>query len=61
MDHEKFKDFSFIALKMSQTIQHMLITQEEFVINMCKECDIPLSMKNQILKDLNRFSDRPFR
>ena len=54
MDHEKFEVYTRLFSEMSTSLVALLRMQEALVETACRECDIPLSMKSQIIADLNK-------
>ncbi len=54
MNHTKMQDFSKIAAVITSSMEGLLKAQELLVELMCKECDIPLSIKPQMIEDMNK-------
>lgn len=54
MNHNKMQEFSKIAAMITSSMEGLLKAQELLVEIMCKECDIPLALKPQMIEDMNK-------
>jgi hypothetical protein len=54
MDHDKLKEFSHLSAVITSGIECLLNAQDLLVDLMCKQCDIPVIMKPQIIEDMNK-------
>jgi len=53
MDHKKYSEFKVVADNMASAIEAFLEAQEAFHTLLCLECDIPLSLKDEMIRDIN--------
>ena len=54
MNHDKLNEFSKVTACIGSCLDGLLQAQELLVELMCKECDIPLSIKPQMIEDMNK-------
>lgn len=54
MNYDKIKEFSMISAVITSGLESMFQAQYLLVDMMCRECDMPLEMKEQILNDMNK-------
>lgn len=53
MDHDKLQDFLKISAIIATSLDGLLHAQSLLVELLCKECEIPLGMKEMIIMDMN--------
>lgn len=54
MNQEKIQEFAMITAVIGSGISSLLQAQDLLVDMMCKECNIPLSMKKSMLENMNK-------
>ena len=54
MNHDKLNEFSKVTACIGSCLDGLLQAQELLVELMCKECDIPLAIKPQMIEDMNK-------
>lgn len=54
MNHDKMKEFSKVTAIIGSSMSGLLQAQDLMMELMCKECDIPLEMKEGMIEDMNK-------
>lgn len=54
MDRNKFEEYSKLTACIGACMDGLLQAQELLVDLMCRECDIPIELKPQLLEDMNK-------
>lgn len=54
MNHDKLHEYSHISAVITAGMESLFKAQELLVELMCKECDIPHAMKEQLIDDMNK-------
>jgi hypothetical protein len=54
MNKEKFQEYSKLTACIGSCMDGLMQAQEMLVDLMCRECDIPIEMKPQLLEDMNK-------
>lgn len=55
MNHDKLQEYSKIAAGITAAMDTLIQVQSLFVDLLIKECDMPLEIKEIMLKDMNKF------
>lgn len=55
MNHDKLQEFSKIAAGITAAMDTLIQVQSLFVDLLIKECDMPIEIKEVMLKDMNKF------
>ncbi len=54
MNHNKLEEFAKLTACIGVCMDGLLQTQELLVDLMCRECDIPIEMKETMINDMNK-------
>ena len=54
MNHHKLQEFSKLAACIGACMDGLLQAQELLVDLMCRECDIPIEMKETMINDIKK-------
>ncbi len=54
MNKEKFNEYSRLTACIGSCMDGLLQAQEMLVNLMCRECDIPIELKPQMIEDMNK-------
>ncbi len=54
MNHDKLQEYSKIAAGITCAMDTLIAVQSLFVDLLLKECDIPIEMKETMIKDMNK-------
>lgn len=54
MDHKKLEEFSRLSAHITAIMEGALKTQELAIDLLCKYCDIPIELKQQMIDDMNQ-------
>ena len=54
MNHNKLEEFAKLTACIGACMDGLLQAQELLVDLMCKECDIPIEMKETMINDMNK-------
>lgn len=54
MNHDKLQEFSRISAIITSSLEGLFTAQSLLVELLCKECDIPLGMKEMLIMDMNK-------
>lgn len=53
MKHDKLQEFTKISAMITSSLEGLFTAQSLLVELLCKECDIPLGMKEMLITDMN--------
>lgn len=53
MNHDKLNEFSKITACIGSCMDGLLLAQEMMVDLMCRECNIPIELKEKMIYDMN--------
>lgn len=54
MNHDKLQEYSKLTACIGAAMDGLLQAQEMLVDLMCRECDIPIEMKETMISDMNK-------